>query len=330
MKFLATVRRVISNSGVGDQAIAFHFQMAVLAVFMTITGLSLSFPVHYVGAITRLLVFPFAIGVVAAVALPFAWVCWEWKREWFPVSLELTTTAVWTAAIWALSWTLAQVAARSPFPLADSTLAGLDAHIFQTVSVVRWIDNYPLLRVAFMFGYAALDPLTVLALVVPILCGRFDVTRNLLLAGTVSLVLTIGLFALVPAIGPWTVEGFHPSAAQASIGPYLKALKSGVTPTGGEISGIVAFPSFHTVLAVLAGATLWKIRKLRWFAVAVSSGVCIGTLTTGWHYVVDVLAGCAVASVSWFAAHILVSVNPTETNRELTSGGLAEMDVECT
>ena len=48
------------------------------------------------------------------------------------------------------------------------------------------------------------------------------------------------------------MEEFVASRAQASVGQYLMAVKSGHTGGIEEQGDIVAFPSFHVILAVLA------------------------------------------------------------------------------
>jgi len=66
--------------------------------------------------------------------------------------------------------------------------------------------------------------------------------------------------------------------------------------------GLICFPSFHTILAVLAGVALWSIPYLRWAAAALAALIVVSTVTTGTHYVVDVVAGLGVAFVAFGVA----------------------------
>jgi membrane-associated phospholipid phosphatase len=134
--------------------------------------------------------------------------------------------------------------------------------------------------------------------------------RHFLFAASISLVLTLGFFSLWPAIGPWTVEAFNPGKTQAQVGTYLLSLKSQAVPDGPELAGIVAFPSFHVVLAILATRALWGIAKLRPFCAALCLAICISTVATGWHYFVDVFAGIAVAAVSQMIASWALQTQP--------------------
>lgn len=60
-----------------------------------------------------------------------------------------------------------------------------------------------------------------------------------------------------------------------------------------ELSGLVTFPSFHTVLGLLAAQALAETR-LRWAGVAWASAVIVSTVPIGGHYVTDIAAGLTV------------------------------------
>jgi len=53
-----------------------------------------------------------------------------------------------------------------------------------------------------------------------------------------------------------------------------------------------------------------EIRKLRAFSAALCVAICISTVATGWHYVVDVFAGIAVAAVSQMIASWALRTQP--------------------
>jgi membrane-associated phospholipid phosphatase len=94
-------------------------------------------------------------------------------------------------------------------------------------------------------------------------------------------------------------QDFAPSRFQAQVLPYLANLKSsGPVELGAESAAIVAFPSFHVALALISAFSLGALRRLRVGAWILAALICISTITTGWHYGVDVLGGIAVAAVS--------------------------------
>ncbi len=73
-----------------------------------------------------------------------------------------------------------------------------------------------------------------------------------------------------------------------------------------DIAAIVSFPSFHVVLALLSAAALWPYRKLRLALVALCAAICVSTVTTGWHYVIDLVGGLAVTLAAQPAANALL------------------------
>jgi membrane-associated phospholipid phosphatase len=66
-------------------------------------------------------------------------------------------------------------------------------------------------------------------------------------------------------------------------------------------AGIVSFPSFHVVLALLSAMALGTIRSLRVWVWALAGLICISAVTTGWHYGVDILGGMILAIVTLIA-----------------------------
>jgi hypothetical protein len=61
---------------------------------------------------------------------------------------------------------------------------------------------------------------------------------------------------------------------------YLHSLKTpGPMTMEFQNCGVVALPSFHTVLAVLAAVARWPIRRLRWIVGLVTGGTIASTVT---------------------------------------------------
>jgi len=69
-------------------------------------------------------------------------------------------------------------------------------------------------------------------------------------------------------------------------------------------SGLIAFPSFHTVWAVLV-AYAFKNKKILFYPVLIFSSLLIfSTLATGWHFLIDVIAGIVLAVISIWVARL--------------------------
>lgn len=65
-----------------------------------------------------------------------------------------------------------------------------------------------------------------------------------------------------------------------------------------QVKGLIGFPSFHAVLALLVVWYAWSLARLRWLIVGLNVVVLVGTPIQGGHHVVDVIAGFAVAAAS--------------------------------
>ena len=236
--------------------------------------------------------------------------CWycRWRGEGLHRMGDVAQLAAWTLLVIPAISFLIPVAGRSPYPLVDGGLAKIDAALhFHTVTYVHLVAGLPRVRHALAIAYNFLPPIIVAAMVVPPLCAKALDSRRYMFAVLIVAVVTSALFALWPAAGPWTVEGFAPSKDQSVVVESLAFFKSGQPmPDRLKDSGVVAFPSFHVILAVLSVVALWRIRWVKWFALAIGILISISTITTGWHYGIDVLAGLAVAFLAQVIANRIV------------------------
>jgi membrane-associated phospholipid phosphatase len=130
--------------------------------------------------------------------------------------------------------------------------------------------------------------------------------KEFTVASLASAVIAFPLSALVPAVGPWFHYGYAPAADQEKVMNVFLSLRSQepFIINFADLEGVIAFPSFHTVLAVLAAFALWPIPYVRWAGALVCTLIVVATVMTGWHYVVDVAAGVLIAAVSCQTARL--------------------------
>ena len=194
-------------------------------------------------------------------------------------------------------------AGRIGLPLQDDLLRAMDhALAFHSPAVVAWAVHLgiaaPLEHVYFF-----LQPLMVIAILAPALLGK-RTAREFLLANLVALSIVGVLFLLMPAVGPWYPNQFAPSPLQVECQRDLLQLRNTGVAQG---VGIVCFPSCHVLWAVFSCAALWDFRWLRIPASILAGLIILSTLTTGWHYLVDVLCALLLAAFSLYAARRLDS-----------------------
>jgi membrane-associated phospholipid phosphatase len=72
--------------------------------------------------------------------------------------------------------------------------------------------------------------------------------------------------------------------------------------TGQFMTAFVSFPSYHAASAVLFAWGAWPMKWLRWPSLVLNAALCASALIIGAHYLVDLLAGFAVACGAVFAA----------------------------
>ena len=200
------------------------------------------------------------------------------------------------------------LAASTKAPLLDPTLAAIDRSLgFDWLTFLDWINAYPRVCQVLIFAYHATIPLLPVMVIGLALANREGRAMELLALFSVSLLLTGLVMAMVPAAGAYahfqpSRERFSNLTAQAGMWHYrdLLLLRSGAPFVfrPAEISGIVTFPSFHTVIAVI---TAYSVRGLRFVFIPVATLnllMIVSTLPEGGHHLVDVLAGLFVACVS--------------------------------
>lgn len=126
----------------------------------------------------------------------------------------------------------------------------------------------------------------------------------------------IGLvgFALLPTAPPWSLADERAGGDVARVaGDVLAALGLTAMEGGGSAAGgyvfepnhLASMPSIHVAAVALVACAVWSSRTRRAFAFLAGLYwllMAVAVVYLGEHYVLDVLAGSAVAVGSWWAA----------------------------
>ena len=198
----------------------------------------------------------------------------------------------------------------------DAPLAALDRALgVDWPAMMTFVAHYPLTNMGLQFVYISVLP----QIAVLVLClgffGKPEQIYRLCVAVAAGAAISMAIWTMAPSFGAFSVYDLPPNVAGhlalALDGRYAHALVGLLAHGPGHISpaaakGLIGFPSYHAVLAMLV---VWYARTIptaRWIALGVNAVVLIATPIQGGHHVVDVLAGFAVAAVAIRAADLAV------------------------
>jgi signal transduction histidine kinase len=198
----------------------------------------------------------------------------------------------------------------------DLALATLDRALgVDWPTMMAWTAQHPLTDMGLQLVYISVLP----QIAVLVLClgffGKPEQIYRLCISVAAGAAISIAVWTAAPSFGAFSVYDLPPNVtdhlALALDGRYAHALVGLLVHGPGHISpaaakGLIGFPSYHAVLALLV---VWYARSIpvaRWIALGVNLAVLIATPIQGGHHVVDVLAGFAVAVLAVRAADLAV------------------------
>jgi hypothetical protein len=205
---------------------------------------------------------------------------------------------------------LSYIAATCGFPLQDATLQAWDRHLgVDWTELLAFVSSRPELQKVLLVAYSSFALQTVTTVLVLGISGQLTRLRKFIGAFVATTLAIIAISAIYPAAGPWLYLNVKPESANgflptsSSSWPVFLGLRDGTLHTvyGLNSEGIVTFPSLHAALGVLFPAALWHVSSIRWLVLALNGLLLLATPAYGSHYVVDVLAGIAIAAACWIA-----------------------------
>jgi hypothetical protein len=214
-------------------------------------------------------------------------------------------------AEWILLWLIFSVAgalltylaAAQDGPVYDTRLALADAALgFSWAAWLDFVTAHPAVKFVLAVPYKSLVAQVVLSVLWLSWRGRDDRNAELLTNATLALLMTTAMFFLFPTLGPCVGV----PACQDAYVEDLVGLRHGSLPSLDMmlLKGVIAFPSFHAVLAILF---TYAHRGSRLFLpVVVFNGLMLLSIPSeGGHYLVDVLGGVAVGGLAILMTRVL-------------------------
>jgi membrane-associated phospholipid phosphatase len=220
---------------------------------------------------------------------------------------NLARVGVFTALTGIAAGTYMYLAASTALPLQDARLASLDEALgFDWPGFLAAANSSPAIsRILVTAYHSALPQLLALYL---LLCFSRRERRlaEFLTLLSVTSVAVGALMLLLPAAGAYAHfrpprELFDGFSGNAGMWHYetLMRLRTQSAPLLDfrQVEGLVTFPSFHTVLAIITAYAFRGFRFLAIPAVILNGIVIVSTLPEGGHFLVDVIAGAIIAIV---------------------------------
>lgn len=190
----------------------------------------------------------------------------------------------------------------------DLWLAGVDRSLgIDWPAMMAFVAAHPLLNLVLRIAYVSVLPQVALLLILLGLWRQPARIYDFCLALAIGAIVTIAFWTVFPSFGAFSVFQLprdvslylHPELGPGYAQELIALLRGGpgrITPH--EIKGLIGFPSFHAAMAVLVVWYGRSLRHVRWPLLACNIAVLIATPIHGGHFVVDVVAGVAVAAAA--------------------------------
>jgi hypothetical protein len=197
-------------------------------------------------------------------------------------------------------------------PLIDPVLVRADATLgYDWVGFVTGLADWPLLGTSLGYVYMTSIPQMVGVILLLAWLDRATELYRFLLVGMGSMVATVTIWHTWPSLGPSAWAAVTPEVEEriglvfnAELGTELRRLAAEGVPviSPERVMGVIAFPSFHMVMACMV---VWFTRGTRvfWPALAVNVAMVPATLSHGGHHLVDILAAVVLFAMCVAVAH---------------------------
>lgn len=216
----------------------------------------------------------------------------------------LLRSALWSIALSNAYLVPMYAVTRLGRPLGDGWLRAADGWLgVDVVAIAAWVRATPWLARGAALAYESLQPLCMASVLLTTLTGQGRRAERGVLSLVLASFFTLLVHGAAPAVGPW-VGGGVALPEQSSMEEVLRAIRAGwgFTIDLARPDPLVAFPSWHVILAVLCGAALAGVRRLAPLAALWSALIAISTVLTGWHYAVDVLGALATSAAAYWGS----------------------------
>lgn len=193
-------------------------------------------------------------------------------------------------------------------PRIDTLLAHLDRAVgFDWPAVMTFAAQHPLLDSMLSILYQSVLPQIILLITLLGWAGRVERIYGFCLSVAIGALLTVAFWTLFPSFGAFSVYTLPADVSRkltlvldnAYAQSLIALLQHGpghIVPA--SIKGLVGFPSFHAVQALVITWYARDLKKIGFAAIALNLGVLIATPIQGGHHLIDLAGGLVVSIVA--------------------------------
>ena len=190
----------------------------------------------------------------------------------------------------------------------DALLARTDMAMgFNWPALMHSVANHPALLSVLQAAYGVYLPEVALAVMIIGVCGPIGSVYRYVFAVAIGALICIFVWTLWPSFGamsyysldPVTITRLHVPVDGAYGDTLVHMLNYGpglISPH--NVNGLIGFPSFHAVMALLLMWYFRNIAGIRWVIWAVNFAVILSTPVEGGHHLVDVIAALPVTALA--------------------------------
>ncbi len=216
-------------------------------------------------------------------------------------------------------------------PRIDDILVAVDRALgFDWYNTMVAMARHPLLNAVFFRVYNMVLPEIALVMVALAWTGQVEKVYRYCVALAAGALIAIAIWALAPSLGAKSLYTLPPEVASkltlsvtCDYGKALVALlRDGpgyITPA--DLRGLIAFPSYHGVLALIVAWYGWHVRWLRWPLLLLNAVVITSSPIQGGHHMVDLLGSFPVTALALY-----LSMLGTTKESHANSSGLVNKE----
>lgn len=193
----------------------------------------------------------------------------------------------------------------TPFPPIDHYLLEIESALdINMQSILSWMEQHSHLKTVLTFIYDSLAYQMAFIPLVAIASERYSLIRNYYFLMLSTTLLGFSFYYFFPSLAPASIiQSPLFSEAQRATGLKFHQIHDHLIPSTLE-GGLIAFPSFHTIWALLCVYLLKDWRIPCFILLGINCLLLASCVLLGWHYLIDVVGGVLLLALCFYLMRI--------------------------